>query len=111
MKKVFYDCGHCRRLKANPKPPQMGDLPKFRTTAHIPPFAYTGVDFFGPMLVKIGRRQEKRWGALFTCLNSRAIHIELAASLSTDSAIMAIRRFRGRRGAVKVMYSDNGTNF
>jgi hypothetical protein len=59
------------------------------------------------MLVKIGRRQEKRFGAIFTCLNSRAIHIELAASLSTDSAVMAIRSFRGRRGDVRVMYSDN----
>jgi hypothetical protein len=56
-------------------------------------------------------RQAKRWGVIFTCLNSRAIHIEIPASLSTDSAIMAIRRFRGRRGDFKIMYSDNGTIF
>jgi hypothetical protein len=49
----------------------------------------------------LGRRQENRWGAIFTCLNSRAIHIKLAAPLSTDSAIMAVRRFRGRRGDFK----------
>jgi hypothetical protein len=49
----------------------------------------------------IRKRQEKRWGTIFTCLNSRAIHIELASSFSTDSAIMAIKRFRGRTGALK----------
>jgi hypothetical protein len=48
---------------------------------------------------------------MFTCLNSRATHIELVSSLSTDSALMAIRRIRGRRGALKKMYFDNGTNF
>jgi hypothetical protein len=104
VKKIFYECGYCRKLKAVPKLPQMADLPEFRMSAYVPPFAHTSLDFFRPMLVKIGRRQEKRFGAIFTCLNSRAIHIELAASLSTDSAIMAIR---GRRGDVKVMYSDN----
>jgi Family of unknown function (DUF5641) len=41
---------------------------------------------------------------------SRATHIELAHSLTTDSAIMAINRFRARRGAVLEMFSDNGTN-
>jgi hypothetical protein len=61
--------------------------------------------------VKFGKRREKKWGAIFTCLNSRAIHIELASSLSTDSAIRDIKRFRGRTGALKKIYCDNGTNF
>jgi hypothetical protein len=74
VKKIFHECGYCRKLKAVPKLPQMADLPEFRITVYVPPFAHTGFDFFGPLLVKIGRRQEKR------CLNSRAIHIELAAS-------------------------------
>jgi hypothetical protein len=58
--------------------------------------------------ISIGRQQEKRWGAIFTCLNSRAVHIELAHSLSTDSVTMAIRRFRGR---LKKIHCDNRTNF
>jgi hypothetical protein len=111
VKKVFFECGHCRRLKSVPKLPQMGNLPDFRLTAHSQPFAYTGLDFFGPITISIGRRREKRWGAIFTCLNSRAVHIEVAASLSTDSAIMAIRRFRARRGSIKEIHCDNGTNF
>jgi hypothetical protein len=93
------------------KSPQMGNLPDFRLTAHSQPFAYTGLDFFGPITKSIERQQEKRWGEIFTCLNSRPVHIELAASLSTDSVIMAIRRFRGRRGRLKEIHCDNRTNF
>ncbi|GBP82294.1 hypothetical protein EVAR_86648_1 [Eumeta japonica] len=63
------------------------------------------------MSVTIGRRHEKRYGALFTCLTTRAVHIELAESLSSDSMILALRRFIARRGTPRVMYSDNGTNF
>ena len=43
-------------------------------------------------------------------MNSRAIHIELAHSLTTDSFINALRRFISRRGNVKYIVSDNGTN-
>lgn len=75
------------------------------------PFTHCGTDYFGPITVVIGRRHEKRWGALFTCLTTRAVHLELVSSLSTDSALMAIRRMAARRGWPRVMYSDNGTNF
>lgn len=75
-----------------------------------PPFTNTGVDFFGPFDIKRGRSTVKRYGVIFTCLNIRAVHIEIAHSLNTDSCINAIRRFVSRRGPVKVMRSDNGTN-
>lgn len=88
-----------------------GDLPKERLQAHQPPFTATGVDLFGPMNITIGRRREKRWGVLFTCLTTRAVHLELAASLSSASMILALRRMSSRRGTPTVLYSDNGTNF
>lgn len=53
----------------------------------------------------------KRYGVLFTCLALRAIHIEVASSLDTDSFINALRRFISRRGKVRELRSDNGTNF
>ena len=54
---------------------------------------------------------EKRYGCLFTCLHCRAIHLELAQSLSTDSFIMALMRFINRRGVPRSLFSDNGGNF
>ena len=69
------------------------------------------LDYFGALNVKKGRAVVKRWGALFTCLNSRAVHLELASSLESDDFIIVLRRFINRRGPPKFMYSDNGTNF
>ena len=66
---------------------------------------------FGPFLIKEGRKELKRYGALFTCLSSRAVHIECTCSLETDSFIQAMRRFLARRGNIRVLRSDNGSNF
>ena len=70
-----------------------------------------GVDMFGPFVVKNGRKEMKRYGALYTCLSSRAIHIEVTYSLNADSFIMCLRRFIGRRGNVRLIRYDNGSNF
>ena len=69
----------------------MAKLPEDRITPHEPPFTYVGVDYFGPIEVKQGRRRVKRWGCLFTCLTVRAIHLEVEHSLNTDSMINALR--------------------
>ena len=68
------------------------------------------MDYFGPFLVKRGRAREKRYGCLFTCLNTRAIHIEVAHSLDTDSFLCAFYRFVARRGLPALVRSDNGRN-
>jgi transposase InsO family protein len=68
------------------------------------------MDYFGPIEVKRGRSLVKRYGVIFTCCTSRAVHLEIASSLTTDSCINAIRRFIARRGPVDIIRSDNGTN-
>lgn len=111
VKSVALKCQFCRIKYAQPSEPKMGDLPSARLENTRRAFVHCGIDYFGPMEVAVGRRKEKRWGVLFTCLVTRAVHLELASSLSSDSAIMAIRRFVARRGQPSVMFSDRGTNF
>jgi hypothetical protein len=111
VKSSWTHCNTCKIRRAKPSYPEMGQLPEFRLEQPSRPFAVTGVDYFGPMEVTIGRRREKRYGVLFTCLSMRAVHLEIAASLTTDSCIMALRRFVARRGCPEKLYSDNGTNF
>jgi transposase InsO family protein len=111
VKKAFRECPKCKITKAKPSIVIMADLPDFRTVANIRPFTNTGMDYFGPLTIKIGRRVEKRWGVIFTCLSTRAVNLQVAASLNTDSAIMAIMRLSNQRNRPSTIYSDNGTNF
>ncbi|XP_049886534.1 uncharacterized protein LOC126381018 [Pectinophora gossypiella] len=103
-------CQVCRIRRATPAQPSTGNHPKSRLAHHQRPFTYTGLDYFGPMTVTVGRAHQKRYGVLFTCLTTRAVHLELAGSLSTDSAVMALRRFIGRRRCPTELWSDQGTN-
>ncbi|XP_058792183.1 uncharacterized protein LOC131664808 [Phymastichus coffea] len=104
-------CITCRLRRAQPQNPPMADLPECRLAKGQRPFTHCGLDYFGPMYVKIGRARVKRWGVLFTCMTTRAIHLELASTLSASSTILAVRRLAGRRGYPRKIYSDNGTNF
>lgn len=111
LKKVMQECVWCKVHKCRPKVPRMAPLPVQRITPNLRPFSFTGVDYFGPLIVTVGRRAEKRWVSLFTCLTTRAIHLEVVHSLSSQSCVMAIRRFACRRGMPIEFFSDNGTNF
>ncbi|XP_063618732.1 uncharacterized protein LOC134791614 [Cydia splendana] len=111
VKAVARDCALCKLRRASPRAQPLGDLPPERLQAYQRPFTYTAQDYLGPMYVTIGRRREKRWVCLYTCLVTRAIHLETVHSLSTDSALLALRRFAARRGWPSVMYSDNATCF
>ena len=102
-------CVRCKILRGKFQQQQMADLPKDRISEE-PPFSYCGIDMFGPFTVKDGRKKKKRYGALFTCLSSRAVHIEVSHSMTTGSFIMCLRRFIGRRGYARVIRTDNDTN-
>ncbi|GBP69845.1 hypothetical protein EVAR_89349_1 [Eumeta japonica] len=104
--KAVYSVPNKESVPASPPrgPPleQVGTSP---TPVHL-----HGIDYFGPLTVKIGRTTNKRYVVLFTCLTTRAIHLEIAASLETSSAIMALKRMIARRGCPTEIWSDNGTN-
>ncbi|KAI2645449.1 Pro-Pol polyprotein [Labeo rohita] len=109
-RKIINECVPCRRQHACAGEQKMADLPIDRLTPDLPPFSHVGVDYFGPIEVRRGRSTVKRYGVMFTCLTSRAVHLEVAHTLDTDSCVNAFRRFISRRGQVKELRSDNGTN-
>jgi len=111
LRSVWSNCRFCSNKRAKPATPMMGDLPPARLNKNVRPFTSVGMDYFGPISIKFGKKIEKRYGVLFTCMSTRAINLELALSLSTDSCILAIRRMISRRGYPAEIFSDNGTNF
>ena len=90
VRKLLANCFSCRRRPAPVCSQKMADLPKERVTRGQPLFSHVGIDFFGPFMEKQGRSQVKRHGCIFTRLTIRAVHLEIAHSLDTDSFINAI---------------------
>jgi hypothetical protein len=108
-------CVLCRKLRGKVEVQKMADLPEDRLTPG-PPFSAVGVDTFGPWNVTTrrtrgGAAQSKRWAIIFTCLTTRAVHIELVEEMSSSSFINALRRITAIRGPIKIFRSDRGTNF
>ncbi|KAL1267371.1 hypothetical protein QQF64_032734 [Cirrhinus molitorella] len=106
-----HQCQECRKWRGKPSVPKMADLPPARLRLYSPAFYSTGVDCFGPLIIKVGRRNEKRWGIIFKCMTTRGVYIDLLTKIDTDSFLMALRRFTARRGTPHELYSDQGTNF
>ena len=69
------------------------------------------MDIFGPFEIKESRNTFKRYGSLFTCLASRAIHIKMTKSMDTNSFILALQCFIARHGIIRSIRCDNGSNF
>ena len=110
VRKCISQCVLCRKFRGSLGQQKMADLPHERSI-DVAPFTHCGLDMFGPFYVKEGRKRAAKFVALFTCFSCRAIHLEHTSNMSTDSFILALRRFLSRRGPVKSITSDNGTNF
>lgn len=110
---LIHRCVLCRRFEGAPfRAPQPPPLPTFRVKEE-PPFSYTGVDFAGPLHVRsFGlTASEKVWICLFTCLVTRAVHLDIVTDLSTETFIRCLKRFAARRGFPRKFLSDNGKTF
>ena len=93
----------------------MADLPPDGAEP-APPFTNVGFDVFGPWTIQTrqtrgGAANSKRWGLVFTCMSSRAVHIEVLETLNSASFLCALRRFLALRGPVALLRCDHGTNF
>jgi len=92
----------------------MGNLPRERVTP-ARPFQRTGIDYAGPILIRTGKgrghRTHKGFIAVFICLSSKAVHLEVVSDYTTEAFLAAFRRFISRRGLCCEVFSDCGTNF
>lgn len=110
-KKIIAACTTCKRFRVKAMQQTTAPLPRDRVE-ESPPFETVGVDFAGPLYVKTKKGQmEKAYIALITCAVTRAVHLELVSDMSTETFLLAFKRFISRRGLCRTVYSDNARTF
>ena len=113
MRTIIHQCITCYRFKAQATQQLMGELPSSRIHSSRP-FLTTGVDYAGPISLRLGPPRSKTitkgYIAIFVCFVTKAVHIELVTSLSTEAFLAALRRFIARCVKPRTICSDNGTN-
>lgn len=114
VKKIVGKCVLCYRRKKRLLTQQMAELPSFRTE-QAKPFSFVGCDYAGYFDIKSNERKNapttKAYIALFMCLTTKALHLEVVCDLSTAEFIMAFENFIARRGIPNLLYTDNAKNF
>ncbi|XP_071575678.1 uncharacterized protein [Temnothorax nylanderi] len=114
VRQLLHRCVTCTRWRAATPQPPMGNLPRARVMP-TRPFQRTGVDYAGPIYIRTtkgrGHRAHKAFIAVFVCLVTKAVHLEVVSDYTTEAFLAAFRRFTARRGLCSDIYSDCGTNF
>lgn len=109
-KTVIKRCVTCNKLQGPRGNQQISQLPPVRVRVQEP-FSHVGTDYTGA--IKIRQCNETRWAyiVLFTCLTTRAVHLELVGSKTAKEFIMALKRMIASKGTPTDLYSDNAKNF
>uniref|UniRef100_A0A8D9ACD9 Integrase catalytic domain-containing protein n=1 Tax=Cacopsylla melanoneura TaxID=428564 RepID=A0A8D9ACD9_9HEMI len=112
IKRILKSCDTCKMFNSKPyATPEFSSFPNYRLQKNLA-FTYSAVDYFGPLYVKDGKSKSRSiWCLLFTCLTTRAIHLELVDSESSSDLLLAFRRFLARTGGCKSLLSDNAAQF
>ena len=111
IKSLLRTCTTCKRRSGKPYPvPDPPPLPKMRMR-DVVPFTVTGVDFTGALYVQMNGAESKVYICLFTCATTRAIHLEIVTDLSTETFLLALRRFASRKSLPQIIVSDNGSTY
>ncbi|XP_067204174.1 uncharacterized protein [Linepithema humile] len=114
-RQIVRKCVVCFRNSPQPASAIMGNLPSSRVNVLSRPFEKCGVDYAGPLYHKESTRKNTRlikcYMAIFVCMATKAVHIELAVDLSTEAFLNVLKRFISRRGCPSDVFSDNGLNF
>uniref|UniRef100_A0ABD2W6C7 Integrase catalytic domain-containing protein n=1 Tax=Trichogramma kaykai TaxID=54128 RepID=A0ABD2W6C7_9HYME len=114
VQSVCRACIKCTRYRAVPVEQQMAPLPAVRVTP-ARAFKSIGLDYAGPLPVLFSRAKKastsKGYVAIFICLITLAVHIEIVSDLTADAFLAAYARFVARKGRPSIIFSDNGTTF
>ena len=105
------NCFKCRLMDKRLEKQIMAPLPLSRLKPE-PLWHTTSLDMFGPLQIidAIKRRVAgKCWGLLAACTRTRLVHLDITENYSTDSVIMALRRFIVERGCIFESQSDPGS--
>ncbi|XP_003370618.1 putative integrase core domain protein [Trichinella spiralis] len=108
VKHEIYKCKVCRTHRPIAVQVPTAPLHVNRLQYRGFPFVMCGMDFFGPFVIS---RKQKRWGLIFMCLTTRAIHLEDCVSTNVESFLLALERFIQRRVKPQSIRSDQGTSF
>ncbi len=111
IRKITKACKTCIRFSKQSAMPIMGNLLREGVTT-TGTFSQVGLDFGGAIYSKVSKTKlDKSYIALFVCMATKAIRIELVSSLTTMACFAALRRFTSRRGLPAAIFSDKGRNF
>lgn len=114
IKRITLKCIPCFRQRKQVAQQLMGDLPTARVVSGHP-FESIGLDYCGPVTVKerTGRAKKsyKAYIAVFVCMKTKAMHLDLVTDLTTDAFVACLARLIAMRGSVREIFSDNATTF
>ncbi|XP_044249366.2 uncharacterized protein [Drosophila takahashii] len=108
-RRVVRSCIACVRFRPKLENQLMGSLPLERVLPQ-----QCGVDFCGPFNIYLrirGKGPTKSYLAVFICLASKAVHIEVVSDLSTKAFLAALKRMIARRSIPTDIFCERGTNF
>lgn len=111
VKKIIKPCFRCKLLDSKAfNAPVPAPLPDFRVT-EAPAFSQVGIDYAGPLFVKVNGEMTKAYFCIFSCTVVRAVHLELVLDQTTSTFLNCFRRFCARRGTPRLVISDNAKTF
>lgn len=114
IKKVIHKCIICWKLKKHVSEQLMGNIPKDRVNI-CRPFQKIGIDFAGPISVKMSSLRKSVVGSgyicVIVCFVTKAVHLELCSDLKTSTFLACLKRFISRRGLPSDIYCDNASTF